>query len=310
MEHNVPYMARKGLIMDLNNWLVFAQIVDCGGLSAASKRLGIPKSTLSRRLSKLEDELGFRLLNRKGRGFVVTDTGKLFYQESVRLGERVNRARERLIEVNQPQAGTVRMTAPKAPGGYFLGRWLAEFMNCYPMIHIELDLTDKKISLFEGNYDLALRVGPLADSSLIARKLGTSKRTLVASPEYLKSKGLPKCPEDLVKFQCIGFSKQSSGQCVWPLTKKGQTRSFSFNPNLRNDDMATTLCLTEAGAGIAMIPIFVCRESIELKKLVPVLTDWSGPEASFYLLSQERELMPSRVRLLKEFLINKAKDVI
>lgn len=290
-------------IVDINNWLIFAKVVDLGGISNASRRLGVPKSTLSRRLTKLEEQLGFRLLHRSGRSFTLTDAGRLFYQESLSLTEQVNQANLRLNEVTQPQSGVVRMTAPKAPGGTFLGVWLAKFMRLYPLIHIELDLTDTKINLFEHNYDLALRVGPLADSSLIARKVGVSERLLVASPRYLAINGLPKKPSELKSLSCIGFSEQSSGQGTWQLHGKNQRQSIRFYPTLRNDDMATTLCLAQADAGIAMIPAFMCNKPLQEKTLQRVLTQWSGPLAEFYLIYQQRELLPSRVRLLIDFLL-------
>ena len=150
--------------MDLNDWLIFAQIVEAGGLSAASRLLDVPKSTLSRRLTKLEDDFGSRLVIRRGRTFELTEAGRLFYQEARRLTEQVANSTERLSEGTQQEGGTLRMTAPKAPGGYFLGVWLAEFLQQHPHIHIELDLTDRTVNLYEQGYDLALRVGPMIDS--------------------------------------------------------------------------------------------------------------------------------------------------
>jgi len=115
--------------MDLNDWLMFSQIVENGGLSAASRRLGVPKSTLSRRLTRLEDDFGSRLLNRRGRSFELTDAGRLFYQEARSLAEHVTNAKEQLAESTQQEGGTLRMTAPKTPGGQFLEVWLAEFLQ-------------------------------------------------------------------------------------------------------------------------------------------------------------------------------------
>lgn len=120
--------------MDLNDWLMFAQIVEIGGLSAASRQLGLPKSTLSRRLTKLEDDFGSRLVIRRGRTFELTEAGRLFYQETHRLTEQVANSTERLSEGTQQEGGSLRMTAPKTPGGYFLGTWLAEFLQLHPDI--------------------------------------------------------------------------------------------------------------------------------------------------------------------------------
>ncbi len=293
---------------DINDWLIFSQIVDNGGLSAASRRLGVPKSTLSRRLSKLEAEFGCRLLNRKGRSFELTDAGKRLYQEAHNLTEQVMNAKDRLTEASHQESGTIRMAAPITPGGQFLGVWLAEFMQRYPHIRIELDLSDRMTNLFEQPYDIALRVGPLADSSLIARKLGTSERLLVASPQYLQAHGLVRSPNDLSEHKCIGFSEQLSGHGSWLLLRGKQTQRINFYPTLRCDDMATILQLTRSGAGIAMIPAFVCKPALNNGQLQRILTQWHGPAAEFYLVFAEKELMPKRVRLLADFLIERARS--
>lgn len=293
--------------MDLNNWVLFAQIVEFGGISAASRLLGIPKSTISRRLSKLEEDFGSRLVIRRGHTFKLTPAGQLFYQEAHRLAEQVASSNERLSAGTQQQGGTLRMAAPKTPGGYFLGDWLAEFLRLHPDIHIELDLSDHMVNLFEQGYDLALRVGPLADSTLIARKLGTSERVLVAAPAYLEQHGRPESPADLGQYQCISFGEQRSGQSSWFLSQGKQSQQVRFYSALRCDDMATTLRITQAGLGISLIPAFVCREFLESGLLQRVLPRWNGPDAEFHLVYTERKLMPVRVRLLVDFLLERAR---
>lgn len=293
--------------MDLNDWLVFTKIIEAGGLSAASRLLDVPKSTLSRRLAKLEDDFGSRLLVRRGRTFELTDTGRLFYREARHLANLVATASERLAESTGQEGGTLRMAAPKTPGGYFLGIWLAEFLQQYPHIHIELDLSDSIVNLFEQGYDLALRVGPMVDSSLIARKLGKSERILVASPGYLELNGMPESPDELARHNCISFGEQRSGQSSWILSQNRKSQRINFYSALRCDDMATNLRLALSGAGIAMIPTFVCNESLSLGRLQQVLPKWSGPTAEFYLVYTERELMPKRLRLLIDFITERSR---
>ena len=293
--------------MNINDWLTFVQIVDMGGLSAASRRLGLPKSTLSRRLARLEDDFGARLLTRRGRVFELTDDGRQFYREARHLAEQVANARERLAESSQREGGILRMAAPKTPGGQFLGVWLAEFLQLYLHIRIELDLSDRMVNMFEQGYDLALRVGPLADSALVARRLGRSERMLVAANRYIQQYGQPDTPDDLSRHRCIGFGEQRSGLGSWVLARGRQTRRVDFTPALRCDDMATTLCITQAGAGIAMIPAFAFREPLEEGTLQRVLPQWHAPVAEFYLVYPERELIPKRVRLLVDFLLKRAR---
>jgi len=293
--------------MDLNDWLMFVQIVETGGLSAASRVLGVPKSTLSRRLSRLEKDFDSQLVIRRGRTFELTEAGRLFYKEARLLTEQVANSRERLAEGTQQEGGTLRMAAPKTPGGYFLGTWLAEFLHLHPNIRIELDLSDHMVNLFEQGYDLALRVGPLSDSSLIARKLGTSGRILVAAPDYLKQHGQPGSPGELTQHKCLSFGEQRSGRSSWVLTCGSQIRQVDFYSVLRCDDMATTMQLARSGAGIAQIPVFVCKESLESGSLQQILAQWYGPVAEFYLVYTQRELMPARVRMLIDFLSERAR---
>lgn len=312
MEHNIPYMEHiftimKVVTMNLNNWILFSQIVDTGSLTKASKKLGIPKSTLSRRLSKLEDDFGMRLLTRRGRNFELTDAGHLFYQEALHLAEQVSNAKERLAESMQREEGVIKIAAPKMPGKTFLGIWLAEFINRYPHIHIQLDLSNSMIQLFDQGYDLALRVGPMVDSSLISRKLAKTQRILVASPEhYIQEHKQPTIPKDLRQHRCISFSEQFSGQETWIIKNKERSQQIHFKPAFRSNDMATTLQITQSGGGIALIPFFVCRDLLEQGRLQRILPEWSGPEAEFYLVYPEKELMPIRVKILLEFLSEKA----
>lgn len=292
--------------MNLNDWILFSQIVDAGGLTRASRKLGVPKSTLSRRLSQLESDFGAVLLIRRSRNFELTDAGHLFYREAHSLAEQIVNAQDRLAEEMQCEEGVIKMAAPRMPGSTFLGAWLAEFLQHYPHIRVELDLSDNMVHLFDQGYDLALRVGPMVSSSLISRRLAKTQRILVASSDYLKRHGQPVSPDELARCQCISFGEQSSGRERWMLTAGEKSQQVSFKPVLRSDDMAAILQITQASGGIALIPVFVCRDKLEKGKLQRVLPKWSGPEAVFYLVYPEKELMPMRVRILLKFLLEKA----
>lgn len=295
--------------MDLNDWLVFTRVIEMGGLSEASRRLGLPKSTLSRRLARLEADVGARLITRRGRTFELTDAGRAFYEEARQVSAQVEDARERLATRTGRAGGTIRMTAPMTPGGRFLGTWLARFLCAYPDIRIELDLSDRIVNLYEQGYDLALRVGPLADSALVARSLGGSERLLVATPECIARTARPDTPARLTELPCIGFGEQRSGFGTWTLLQGRRVQTVRYRPVLRCNDMATILQACRAGAGIALIPDFVCREALQSGELERVLPDWHGPPAEFYLVYPERRLLPGRVRLLVEFLLDCSRSV-
>ncbi|TIQ01824.1 MAG: LysR family transcriptional regulator, partial [Mesorhizobium sp.] len=170
-------------MLDLNDIVVFARVVETGSFTAAARLLAMPKTTVSRRVAALEREVGVRLLQRTTRSLNVTDAGRLYYEQSSQALRTIEEANLRLAEARAEPSGTIRISAPVGFGGHFLTAAVVDFLAIYPKTKVELRLTDDKLNLVEDGIDLAFRTGILQDSTLIARKLGSTHRLLCASPD-------------------------------------------------------------------------------------------------------------------------------
>src|SRR5687768_10841065 len=187
--------------MDLNEIVVFAQVVRSGSFSAAAAKLGMPKSTVSRKVSELEERLKARLLQRTTRKLSLTDVGRTYYDYCARIAAEVADAERAVSSLQDAPRGLLRVTA--GANATFLGPIVSDFLARYPEVQLELFCTTRTVDLVEERFDLAIRAGALADSSLIGRSLGSGKWFLVATPEYLKKRGRPRKPEDLKKHECL-----------------------------------------------------------------------------------------------------------
>src|SRR5688572_24112812 len=186
-------------MFDLNDIIVFARVVEAGSFTAAARVLGMPKTTVSRRIAALESELGVRLIQRTTRSLNVTDAGRLYYEGSSRALRTIEDANLRLSEARAEPSGAIRISAPVGFGSHFLTGTVFDFLAAYPKTRVELNLTDDQLNLVENGIDLAFRTGILPDSTLIARKLDAAHRILCASPDYLARHGVPALPADLAR---------------------------------------------------------------------------------------------------------------
>src|SRR5258706_6806218 len=190
-------------MLDLNDIMVFARVVEAGSFTAAARLLGMPKTTVSRRIAALEREVGVRLIQRTTRSLNMTDAGRLYYEQSSQALRTIEDANLRLAETRAEPSGTIRISAPVGFGGHFLTSAALDFLAAYPKTRVELHLTDDTLNLVGNRIDLAFRTGVLVDSTLIARKLGATHRVLCASPDYLAGRGVPIAPADLASHHCI-----------------------------------------------------------------------------------------------------------
>ncbi|MCD6061002.1 MAG: Transcriptional regulator, LysR family, partial [Moraxellaceae bacterium] len=191
--------------MDLNDVAVFEKVVSEGSLTAAASRLNQPKSSVSRALSRLEADLGVRLLQRTTRKLHLTEAGRLFFDRTKRVLGELREAEQAVTQLQEAPRGNLRITMPVELGMKFMGRVVAEFMQRHPEVSIEAELSGRMVDLVQEGFDLALRIGEFADSSLVARRLGNLSGRFYASPAYLARHGLPKKPEDLGAHEVILF---------------------------------------------------------------------------------------------------------
>ncbi len=286
---------------DLNQIAAFVAVVRHGGFTLASKNLAEPKSTLSRKVSQLESRLGASLLIRTTRSIRLTEAGQKFYDECSRIMMEIDEAEKQLEPHQQRAAGTVRISAPVEVGTHLLPRIISEFSEKYPMIQIQLDLSDRYVDLFREGFDLALRAGELKDSSYKAKKLGTSFFALFASPEYLKKHGQPKTPKEVTEHQCIVFSPEFR-EFPWIVTNKGKKEKIMITSRLHVNSLSMAKNLAMAGAGICYVPDHLVTTCLRNRELVPVLSDWIGDPKPYYLVFPPIKIQPLRTRLLLDYL--------
>ena len=260
--------------MDLNEILVFAKVVESGSFTGASRELDMPKSTVSRKVSELEERLGARLLHRTTRNLRLTDVGRAFYQHAERVVAEAEEAELVVGRMQEVPRGLLRVTAPLSFG--YLAPIVASFLRRYPDVQLEMVCADRVVDLVQEGFDIAIRAGSLADSSLVARNLGVLRSYLVASPAFLERNGTPRAPSELERFDCVVFGAGPE-RSSWKL--HASRKSVAVNVRARfvvNDfDFLDEAALS--GLGVTMLPAFRCIEHLRAKRLMRVLPEWCSP---------------------------------
>ena len=283
--------------MDLNDLLVFTRVVQTGSFTAAARALEMTKSSVSRKLTDLEDRIGARLIQRTTRKLSLTDVGRAYYEDCARIVGEIEEAELAVSRMQATPRGTLRVTVPLAFG--VVGGLVAEFLKRYPDVRIELSATDRQIDLVEEGFDVAIRAGALADSSLIARPLGTMRRVLVAAPSYLKRRGHPKTPAELEAHECLVFAAASS-PARWTLRSAGQSVDVIVPARLTANDFELLREAAESGLGIASMPELLCRDDLARGLLRPVLQKWCAEETPVHAVyPSARHLSPKVIAFVE-----------
>jgi DNA-binding transcriptional LysR family regulator len=259
--------------MDLSGINVFLRVIQSGSFSAAARQLAMPKSTVSRKISELEAHVGARLLQRTTRKLGLTDVGRIFYEHAVRIAAEVDEAAQAVGRMQAAPRGLLRVTAPLAFG--MLGPIVAEYLRKHEEVQLEVHCTDRTVDLVDERFDIAIRAGRLADSSLTARTLGSIKRVLIAAPGYCKEHGTPRAPAELTEHACLVFGAGTAPN-VWTLESNGKRSEVRVVPRLTLNDPEILRGAALAGVGIALLPEFVCADDIRAKRLKNVLPDWGS----------------------------------
>jgi DNA-binding transcriptional LysR family regulator len=248
----------------------FVRSVELGGFSAAARELQLTPSAISKLVTRLEDRLGVRLLNRTTRKLALTPEGEAFMQRSQRILADIAEAEDEVARFRARPRGLLRVNVGTAFGLHALSPALPEFLRRHPEVEVELTVTDRVVDLIEENADLGIRTGPLRDSSLVARKLGDLERVIVASPAYLKRHGTPRKPADLLDHNCLRLANFPA-LWRWPFDGKDGVEHVEVRGNVLASDSEMLRHLAIAGAGIARFVDVVVGEAVRSKQLVPVL---------------------------------------
>lgn len=285
---------------DLNALLIFAKVVEAQSFSEAARRLGMPTSTVSRKVAELEDQLGVRLLERSTRQLRLTDSGAEVLehaQKSVEVSEAIDSlVSNKLTEVE----GTLRLSAPPSIADSVLAPLVTAFQASYPKVNVHAFITDRLVDLIAERIDLAFRVGPLKDSALVAKKILRYRHQLVASPKYIASIKEPREPNDLLSCRLLAFASWNEMNS-WTFTNGGQKESITFNPYIAMNDYAGLAAALVSGAGIGDLPPIVAPSLLKKGKLVEVMTQWHFASVDVSVVHLGNRHISRPVRLFKEF---------
>src|SRR6266404_2203261 len=268
-------------MLDLNDILVFARVVEAGSFTAAARLLGMPKTTVSRRIAALEREVGVRLVQRTTRSLNMTDAGRLYYEQSSQALRTIEDANLRLAEARAEPSGTIRISAPAGFAGHFLTSAVFDFLAAYPKTRVELHLTDDTLNLVGNRIDLAFRTGILPDSTLIARKLASMHRILCASPDYRTRRGVPVASADLARHHCV-IAGPSAGSAQWVLAGPRGQETVAVSGRFAANEMQAVIAAAIAGYGIAQLPDQVAEALVRDGRLRRVLDDYTTPAGGLY----------------------------
>ncbi|MCP4874602.1 MAG: LysR family transcriptional regulator [Gammaproteobacteria bacterium] len=279
----------------------FVAVVDFQGFSNAGEKLGIAKSMLSRRVSELEKRLGVQLLQRTTRRQSLTETGAEFYQRATQLLADLYEAEQLVGDSQCDLAGKIKLAVPMGLGVSQLAETIHDFLREHPDIRIEVDLNDREVDLIDENIDLAIRVGDLSDSSLIARKLADEQFAVCASPAYLEQFGHPRHPSELVEHEVLIYSNIAVGrQWFYELDGKKISPRMKYRLSANNGEFLAAVA--SRGQAIVGGPVAMLQKYIDSGELTAILTDFPRSEVGMYAVYPPGRLISRRVRVFSDAL--------
>ncbi|CAM3904528.1 HTH-type transcriptional regulator DmlR [Vibrio aerogenes CECT 7868] len=282
---------------------VFIAVVESGSLSAAAQRLNITKSAVSKRLTQLESVLGVRLFHRTTRTIHLTEAGQRYYFHASQAYQCAQLGMDAVAELQGQPQGVLKITAPMSFGVRHIAPYIAEFMRLYPKIEIDLQLEDQMVDLVQGGFDMAIRIGHLPVSNLIAKRLVVCKSVLCAAPHYMSSNPEPRHPSDLRSHNCLTYAYFRGSE--WRFYQKDKEFKVLPRGNLIINNSEGIRKATLDGLGIAQLPTFIVGKDLAQKKLQPLMTGYHLPEHAVYAVYPDRKYLPNKVRMFIEFLQQK-----
>lgn len=281
--------------------------VDGGSLSAASRALGVPLPTVSRRVSDLEAHLRSQLVVRTSRKLLLTEAGVAYVHSARRVLEDLSEAERAASGEYRAPRGELLVTAPIMFGKLHVAPIVHEFLNAYPEVNIRLILTDAVIDLIELHIDVAVRIGRLPDSTLVARRVGEIRWVVCASPDYLNRRGTPMSPPDLAEHDCIAFEGLEPAR-EWPFIGPNGLKPHAVHPRYSVNTADAVIAAATAGVGIARIRSYQAATSMHDGTLVPILTKWAPPACPVQITHAKRQQQPLKLRAFLDFVAPKLQD--
>ncbi|MGC5698856.1 LysR family transcriptional regulator [Pseudomonas sp. NFXW11] len=285
----------------LNGFVVFVQVAETRSFVAAGRLLGVSASAVGKSVARLEEKLGVRLFHRSTRSVTLTAEGALFLQRSRRILAEIEAAEQELSQAKAAPRGRLRVSLPLVSS--LVLPVLGDFMRDYPQIELDLDFSDRLVDVIEEGFDLVLRTGEPSDSRLTARRLGSFRSLLVASPDYLAQHGTPRVPVELLEHRCLHYRFPHSGKLEpWTLRRDADEPELALPTSMICNNIETRLCFALQGLGIAYLPEFAIREPLADGRLRAILQQHSERTGVFHVLWPASKHPSPKVRALVDFL--------
>ncbi len=288
-------------VNNINEMEIFVRVVQAKSFSAAARALDLSPSAVSKQIGRLEDRLGARLLNRTTRQLSLTEVGQAFFARAERIISDIAEAERAVGDLHTEPRGLLRVNAPVAFGRLHVAPLLPKFLAAYPEISVDLTVNDRFVDLVEEGVDLALRIGELADSSLIAKRLAPNRRVVCAAPSYLAARGTPAEPADLRQHNCMTYTYRTNRH-DWQLEKDGQAEHVVVSGNLETNYAEVLMSAALAGSGIVLLPMWLAGPQLAAGELVEVLPDWRAPDSAIYAVYPHARHLSPKVRVFVDFL--------
>lgn len=281
--------------MELSTLQTFVKVVQAGSFTRAADALGSHKAHVSRAVTQLERQLGVRLLERSTRALSLTEVGREFFERAVGILAAVDDAQRVVQKAQGEPRGTLHLSCGVEFGMIAVNDWVARYLQRYPQVRVHADVTNRVVDIVHEGVDLAIRVGPLADSNLAARRLGDLHYGLFAAPAYLARRTLPTSPADLASHDTVVFSV-ASGSATWTLHSGTQQQAVALEPRLRANNVFAVRDGAVAALGVAQLPLVVAASALQAEQLVRVLPDWAGAPVPVHAVFASARYLTPKVR--------------
>ncbi len=286
----------------IQGFKLFMRVVDMGSFSKAANEMGMSQSSATKQVAQLEARLGTRLLHRSTHGVTPTEIGLLFYEKCKIITYHIDEADSAAALMHSQVQGSLRISTSVAFGRRVLAPLVMDFMRAHPKLHVELNFEDRYVNLVEQGVDVAIRMGPLADSTLGSRYLGLNPWVLVASKMYLASRGVPKVPQDLTQHTALIYSTVQ-GDSRWVFAgSQGLNQVVNVQGPLRSNNLSAILTAARQGMGVAALPWYVAHASIQSGEVETLLADWSLPSQEIHAVFPSPRWVPTKVTQLIDWL--------
>ncbi len=283
---------------------IFVKVVNEGSFSAAARASSLTPSAVSKQVGRLEDRLGARLFNRTTRHLSLTEVGRGFYDRCCQILVDVEEAEDAVANLHAAPRGTLKLNVPVAFGRLWITGLIPEFMQRYPEIKLDLNLHDRFVDLLSEGYDLAVRIGDLEDSSLIARKLAANRRVVCASPAYLEKHGSPKKPTDLEKHDCLIYASRAFRN-DWRFNGPNGEETVHVTGAVETNNPEVIMDLIGKDMGIGLLPLWLVGLAIKAGKVTEILPDYHVPDSAIYAIYPPGRHLSPKVRVFVDFMVEK-----